>query len=92
MCVSPNFASGNVVLIVRVSVLKDETLHIRIAGVDAPESSYFGKPGQLGADMVKSWLRKEVEGKTMWVELLRKDQYNRVVRTYVFFCCSRLGG
>lgn len=65
----------------RTEGLQDQTLHIRIAGVDAPEAPHFGKPGQDGAAMVLHWLTSQIHGKTVWVELYRKDQYNRVVRT-----------
>ncbi|PPR00271.1 hypothetical protein CVT26_009023 [Gymnopilus dilepis] len=59
--------------------LKDETLHIRMAGVDAPEASHFGKPAQPYSAESLAWLRDRILGKTVYVLPLRKDQYLRVV-------------
>jgi len=59
--------------------LKDETLHIRMAGVDAPEASHFGKPAQPYSAESLAWLQDRILGKTVYVLPLRKDQYSRVV-------------
>jgi endonuclease YncB( thermonuclease family) len=59
--------------------LKDETIHIRIAGVDAPENAHFGNPSQPHAKESLEWLRRTLIGKKMSCQLLRKDQYNRIV-------------
>ncbi|KAF8524330.1 hypothetical protein BU17DRAFT_35306, partial [Hysterangium stoloniferum] len=59
--------------------LKDETISIRLAGVDAPEGSHFGKIAQPYSSEALVWLKNEVEGKRLWVQLIRRDQYNRVV-------------
>ncbi|WVQ80677.1 hypothetical protein IAT38_002782 [Cryptococcus sp. DSM 104549] len=59
--------------------LKDETIHIRIAGVDAPENAHFGNPAQPHAKESLEWLRATVLGKRMRCQLLSKDQYNRIV-------------
>ncbi|TXT13805.1 hypothetical protein VHUM_01172 [Vanrija humicola] len=59
--------------------LKDNTLSIRIAGVDAPENAHFGNPAQPYAKEALEWLTKTVLGKRMKCQLLRKDQYNRIV-------------
>ncbi|WOO81283.1 putative endonuclease LCL3 [Vanrija pseudolonga] len=59
--------------------LKDNTLSIRIAGVDAPENAHFGNPAQPYAKEALDWLTKAVLGKRMKCQLLRKDQYNRIV-------------
>lgn len=59
--------------------LKNETLHIRIAGVDAPEAGHFGKPAQPYAAESLAWLRKRILGKKVYVKLLRRDQYSRIV-------------
>ncbi|KAF7330349.1 hypothetical protein MVEN_02473200 [Mycena venus] len=61
--------------------LKDKTLHIRIAGVDAPEAAHFGKPAQPYSEESLAWLRQEILGKTVYCQLLRRDQYSRIVRT-----------
>jgi len=59
--------------------LKDETLSIRIAGVDAPEAGHFGKPPQPYAAESLAWLREKILGKIVYCQLLRKDQYSRIV-------------
>ncbi|KAJ7844417.1 hypothetical protein B0H14DRAFT_2776886 [Mycena olivaceomarginata] len=59
--------------------LKDKTLHIRIAGVDAPEAAHFGKPAQPYSEESLAWLRQEILGKTVYCQLLRRDQYARIV-------------
>ncbi|ORY28499.1 hypothetical protein BCR39DRAFT_468219 [Naematelia encephala] len=59
--------------------LKDETIHIRIAGCDAPEAAHFGNPAQPHSKESLDWLRKTIMGKTMWCQLIRKDQYQRIV-------------
>jgi endonuclease YncB( thermonuclease family) len=59
--------------------LKDQTLHIRISGVDAPENAHFGNPSQPHAKESLDWLKSTITGKRMIVQLLRKDQYNRIV-------------
>ncbi|KAF8550886.1 staphylococcal nuclease, partial [Imleria badia] len=59
--------------------LKDQTIHVRIAGVDAPEGAHYGRPGQPHADESLVWLRKRIQGKTLCCQLIRKDQYGRIV-------------
>ncbi|KAF8439812.1 hypothetical protein L210DRAFT_3630726 [Boletus edulis BED1] len=59
--------------------LKDQTIHVRIAGVDAPEGAHYGRPGQPHAEESLTWLRKRILGKTLYCRLIRKDQYGRIV-------------
>ncbi|KAG0045007.1 putative endonuclease lcl3 [Gryganskiella cystojenkinii] len=59
--------------------LKNQTLHIRIAGVDAPEGAHFGMPAQPFSQESLQWLRKELNGKTVLVKPIAKDRYDRVV-------------
>ncbi|KAH0834176.1 SNase-domain-containing protein [Lanmaoa asiatica] len=59
--------------------LKDQTIHVRIAGVDAPEGAHYGRPGQPYAEESLAWLRKRIQGKTLYCQFIRKDQYGRVV-------------
>ncbi|KZP27968.1 nuclease [Athelia psychrophila] len=59
--------------------LKDETIHIRIAGVDAPEAAHFGRPSQPYSAEALAWLKGAIEGKKLRCLLLRRDQYARVV-------------
>ncbi|KAG9070224.1 putative endonuclease lcl3 [Linnemannia hyalina] len=59
--------------------LKDQTLHIRIAGVDAPEGAHFGMPSQPFSAESLAWLRKELLGKKVTIQPYSKDRYGRVV-------------
>ncbi|KAM0747784.1 SNase-domain-containing protein [Meredithblackwellia eburnea MCA 4105] len=59
--------------------LKDQTLHIRIAGVDAPELAHFGNPAQPFAAEALDCLTKMVLGKTVTVQPYSKDRYGRIV-------------
>ncbi|KAF8836238.1 staphylococcal nuclease [Paxillus ammoniavirescens] len=59
--------------------LKDKTIHIRIAGVDAPEGGHFGRPSQPYAQESLAWLKNRIEGRTIYCQLIRKDQYSRIV-------------
>lgn len=59
--------------------LKDQTLHVRIAGVDAPELPHFGQPGQRGGREALDWLKAYLLGKRVRVWIYRRDQYERVV-------------
>ncbi|SCV73052.1 BQ2448_6977 [Microbotryum intermedium] len=70
--------------------LKNQTLHIRLAGVDAPELAHFGNPAQAYSAEALDWLTRSVLGKTVRVELYSKDRYGRVVgmayvRKFPFF-------
>ncbi|KZT05030.1 nuclease [Laetiporus sulphureus 93-53] len=65
----------------RAKDLKDQTIHIRIAGVDAPEGAHFGRPAQAFAEESLTWLKKQIEGKMVYCQLLRRDQYGRIVAT-----------
>ncbi|TIB65150.1 hypothetical protein E3P78_00785 [Wallemia ichthyophaga] len=57
----------------------NDTIHVRLAGVDAPETAHFGKPAQPYANEALEWLRKTITGEKVSVKLLRKDRYGRVV-------------
>lgn len=59
--------------------LKDQTIHIRLAGVDAPEAAHFGRPAQPFSEQALVWLKLQVEGQTVYCQLLRRDQYGRIV-------------
>ncbi|EJT97123.1 SNase-domain-containing protein, partial [Dacryopinax primogenitus] len=63
--------------------LKDQTIHIRLAGVDAPELAHFGRPAQPYGQEALAWLKSMIEGKTVYCQLFRRDQYGRVVATCV---------
>ena len=59
----------------------DETIHVRLAGVDAPELGHWGNEAQPGAKEALDWLRGYVSGRRVRVRLLKPDQYGRVVGT-----------
>ncbi|KAF8637145.1 hypothetical protein AX17_003049 [Amanita inopinata Kibby_2008] len=59
--------------------LKGKTIHIRIAGVDAPEGSHFGRPAQPFASESLDWLRRRLLGKKVYCQLIHRDQYSRIV-------------
>lgn len=59
--------------------LAQQTLHVRLNGVDAPECAHFGKPAQPYSDDALAWLRGYVLGKRVRILPLSKDQYQRTV-------------
>ncbi|KAI0319416.1 hypothetical protein OF83DRAFT_1170246 [Amylostereum chailletii] len=61
--------------------LEEQTIHIRMAGVDAPEMAHFGRPAQPYASTSLDWLKSRIEGKTVYCHLLAKDQYSRIIAT-----------
>ncbi|KAL4956681.1 hypothetical protein BDW69DRAFT_202789 [Aspergillus filifer] len=61
--------------------LKDNTIHIRLAGVDAPELAHFGRPEQPFARDAHDWLISYLTNKRVRVYLHRPDQYQRAVGT-----------
>ncbi|KZT58175.1 SNase-domain-containing protein [Calocera cornea HHB12733] len=63
--------------------LKNQTIHIRIAGVDAPELAHFGRPAQPYGQEALEWLKSMVDGRVVYCQLVRRDQYGRVVATVV---------
>lgn len=70
--------------------LQGRTIHVRIAGVDAPELAHFGRPAQPYSQEAIDWLRGYVLHSYVRVYPFRQDQYNRVVcavykRRWVFF-------
>lgn len=59
--------------------LKEQTIHVRIAGVDAPEGSHFGREAQPYAVESLAWLKGMIEGRIVYCQLVRRDQYSRIV-------------
>lgn len=59
--------------------LKEQTIHVRIAGVDAPEGSHFGRQAQPYAVEALAWLKGTIEGRIVYCQLVRRDQYSRIV-------------
>ncbi|EZF33859.1 endonuclease [Trichophyton mentagrophytes] len=61
--------------------LKNNTIHIRIAGVDAPELAHFGRPAQPFGEEAHKWLTNRLTGRRIRAYVYRPDQYNRIVAT-----------
>ncbi|KAK2747513.1 putative endonuclease lcl3 [Myotisia sp. PD_48] len=61
--------------------LKNRTIHIRLAGVDAPELAHFGRPSQPFAQEAHTWLTNRLMGRRVRARVYRADQYGRVVAT-----------
>ncbi|KAH8700629.1 staphylococcal nuclease domain protein [Talaromyces proteolyticus] len=61
--------------------LKDRTIHIRLAGVDAPELPHFGRPAQPFSEEAHSWLTSYLLNRRVRAHVLRHDQYRRVIAT-----------
>ncbi|KAI8973707.1 hypothetical protein BDF20DRAFT_915114 [Mycotypha africana] len=59
--------------------LRNQTISVRIAGVDAPEGAHFGMPAQPFSTEALQFLKKLVLNRTVEVQLLSRDQYQRVV-------------
>lgn len=59
--------------------LQNQTISIRVAGVDAPEGAHFGMPAQPYSVEAKKFLTDMVLNKKVQVQLLSRDQYSRVV-------------
>jgi endonuclease YncB( thermonuclease family) len=63
----------------RKDLTKAGTIHIRLAGIDAPECAHFGNPAQPYSSEAQTWLTNYVLGKRLRVTLLARDRYERVV-------------
>lgn len=59
--------------------LKNNTIHIRLAGVDAPELAHFGRPEQPFAREAHVWLTEYLSNRRVRASVYKQDQYNRVV-------------
>lgn len=63
----------------RKDISKQGTIHIRLAGIDAPEGAHFGNAAQPYAVEAQAWLTNYVLGRRVRVTLLSRDRYERVV-------------
>ena len=61
--------------------MKDKTIHVRLAGVDAPELSHFGRPAQPYSKEALDWLTGYIKGRRVRCYIHKADQYGRVVGT-----------
>lgn len=59
--------------------LSDNTITVRIYGVDAPEIAKFGNPDMFMGQEAKAYVEEQLDSKVVKVKMLRKDQYGRVV-------------
>ncbi|CEL61018.1 putative endonuclease LCL3 OS=Laccaria bicolor (strain S238N-H82 / ATCC MYA-4686) GN=LCL3 PE=3 SV=1 [Rhizoctonia solani AG-1 IB] len=59
--------------------LANETIHIRINAVDAPEGAHFGREAQPKSHEALQWLKNQIGGKTIWCRPLRRDHHGRIV-------------
>ncbi len=59
--------------------LKDNTIVVRIAAVDTPETAKYGKTGQPFGKEAMEFAHEKLLGKTVKVKLLSLDQYGRVI-------------
>ncbi|TPX44408.1 hypothetical protein SeMB42_g02932 [Synchytrium endobioticum] len=60
-------------------VSADQTIHIRLAGVDAPELAHFGSKSQPFGPEALAHLKKLILHKKVIIRPYRKDQYGRIV-------------
>ena len=56
-------------------------MHVRLAGVDAPELPHFGREGQPGGKAAIDWLTAYILGRRVRAYVYRRDQYDRAVAT-----------
>ncbi|KAF8245938.1 SNase-domain-containing protein [Wilcoxina mikolae CBS 423.85] len=61
--------------------LKDQTVHVRLAGIDAPECAHFGNKAQPYSAEALAWLKAYVGDRRVRAYLHSKDQFDRVVAT-----------
>ncbi|PKY04842.1 nuclease domain protein [Aspergillus campestris IBT 28561] len=59
--------------------LRDNTIHVRLAGIDAPELPHFGRPEQPFAREAHTWLTSYLMNRRVRVYIHRHDQYQRAV-------------
>ncbi|KAK1918606.1 putative endonuclease lcl3 [Pyrenophora teres f. teres] len=59
--------------------LTKQTLHIRIAGVDAPELAHWGREAQPFSKEAHDWLINLIHNRRVRAYIYRRDQYDRVV-------------
>ncbi|KAI9698146.1 MAG: putative endonuclease lcl3 [Candelina mexicana] len=61
--------------------LRERTIHIRLAGIDAPELAHFGRPAQPYSSDALSFLTSFVLHRRVRAYVYRRDQYDRLVAT-----------
>jgi endonuclease YncB( thermonuclease family) len=61
------------------SIANKTQLHIRLAGVDAPELAHWGREAQPYAKEAHEWLINLIHNRRVRTYIFRRDQYDRVV-------------
>ncbi|KAI0164657.1 SNase-domain-containing protein [Xylariaceae sp. FL1272] len=61
--------------------LKNRTIPIRLAGIDAPEGAHFGKPAQPFSAEALKWLSDYILDRRVRAKIYKRDQYDRIVAT-----------
>ncbi|MCJ1458040.1 putative endonuclease lcl3 [Mycoblastus sanguinarius] len=61
--------------------LKDKTIHVRLAGIDAPELAHFGRPSQPHSQDALDWLTRYILHRRVRAYIYKRDQYDRAVAT-----------
>jgi endonuclease YncB( thermonuclease family) len=56
-------------------------IHVRLAGIDAPEGAHFGKPAQPYSAEALEWLKNYIMKRRVRAYIYKRDQYERVVAT-----------
>ncbi|KAJ4296270.1 putative endonuclease lcl3 [Kalmusia sp. IMI 367209] len=59
--------------------LANNTIHVRIAGVDAPELAHWGREAQPYSQEALDWLTAYIHNRPVRAHIYRRDQYDRVV-------------
>lgn len=77
------WAPGRKVQTLKGKELKGKTVHVRIAGVDAPEAAHFGRPAQPYSQEALDWLKESVLHRYVRAYPYSRDQYERIVATVV---------
>lgn len=85
-----NWLPGRKISALTGKELQGNTVHVRIAGVDAPEMAHFGRPAQPFGREALDWLKAYLLGR--WVRAIpySRDRFDRVVctvqrRRFLFF-------
>ncbi|KAI0396094.1 SNase-domain-containing protein [Xylariaceae sp. FL0594] len=61
--------------------LKNNTIPVRLAGIDAPECAHWGRPAQPFSTDALAWLSNYILGRRVRAKIYKKDQYDRIVAT-----------
>ena len=73
--------------IITVSGFIEDTISIRLAGIDAPEGPHFGRTEQKHYRESLAWLSQQLPlGSIVYCQLLRGDQYSRAVGLPLVAC------